>query len=106
MIYMLLYIDPGTGGMLFTIIFGLMGGLLYSVRSIYMKMKFTAGIGRKEQLSREKVPIVIFSDHKQVQMDHWFRHIRKTFKGDERFMMIQTYYRQNDYKPVYVLRGS
>ena len=32
--------------------------------------------------------------------------IRKTFKGDERFMMLQTYYRQNDYKPIYVLRGS
>lgn len=34
------------------------------------------------------------------------RKIRKTFKGDERFMMLQTYYRQNDYKPIYVLRGS
>ena len=26
-------------------------------------------------------------------------HIKKAFKGDERFMMLQTYYRQNDYKP-------
>ncbi len=33
-------------------------------------------------------------------------HIKKTFKGDQRFMMLQTYYRQNNYKPSYALRGS
>ena len=32
--------------------------------------------------------------------------IRETFTGDERFMLLQTYYRQNNYKPYYVLRGS
>ena len=32
--------------------------------------------------------------------------IREAFTGDERFMMLQTYYRQNNYKPYYVLRGS
>lgn len=33
-------------------------------------------------------------------------HIKKTFKGDERMMMLQTYYRQNNYKPTYVLKGA
>ena len=33
-------------------------------------------------------------------------HIKKVFKGDERFMMLQTYYRQNNYKPYYALSGS
>ncbi|MBQ1397687.1 MAG: YidC/Oxa1 family membrane protein insertase [Clostridia bacterium] len=33
-------------------------------------------------------------------------HIKKVFKGDERFMMLQTYYRQNHYKPYYALSGS
>ena len=33
-------------------------------------------------------------------------HIKKVFKGDERFMMMQTYYRQNSYKPYYSLKGS
>ena len=33
-------------------------------------------------------------------------HIKKTFKGDERFMMLQTFYRQNNYRPYYALRGS
>ena len=32
--------------------------------------------------------------------------IKEAFTGDERFMMLQTYYRQNNYKPYYVLRGS
>ena len=34
------------------------------------------------------------------------KRIRKAFSGDERFMILQTYYRQNNYKPYYVLRGS
>lgn len=39
-------------------------------------------------------------------MRPWVTHIRKTFKGDERFMMLQTLYRQNDYKPTQALNGS
>ncbi len=33
-------------------------------------------------------------------------HIKKTFSGDEKMMILQTYYRQNNYKPTYVLRGA
>ena len=33
-------------------------------------------------------------------------HIKKTFKGDEAYMMLQTLYRQNDYSPLSVLNGS
>lgn len=33
-------------------------------------------------------------------------HIKKTFSGDERMMILQAYYRQNDYKPTHVLKGS
>ena len=32
--------------------------------------------------------------------------IKKTFKGDERTTMLQTFYRQNNYKPTYVLKGA
>lgn len=32
-------------------------------------------------------------------------HIKKTFKGDERFMMLQTCYRQNHYKPTDAIKG-
>lgn len=33
-------------------------------------------------------------------------HIKKTFSGDERMMMLQAYYRQNHYKPTDALNGS
>lgn len=33
-------------------------------------------------------------------------HIKKTFRGDERMMMLQTYYRQNGYKPTDVFKES
>ena len=33
-------------------------------------------------------------------------HINKVFKGDERYMMLQAYYRLHSYKPVYALRSS
>ncbi len=32
--------------------------------------------------------------------------IRRVFRGDERFMILQTYYRQNNYKPWYALKSS
>ena len=33
-------------------------------------------------------------------------HIKKTFSGDERMMILRTYYRQNNYKPTDSLNGS
>ncbi len=33
-------------------------------------------------------------------------HIKKAFSGDERMMIMQTYYRQNNYKPTSALNGS
>jgi YidC/Oxa1 family membrane protein insertase len=42
----------------------------------------------------------------QKKLSFWVKHIRKTFHGDEQFMMLQEYYRQNNYKPIYALRGS
>lgn len=33
-------------------------------------------------------------------------HIKKSFSGDEKMMILQTYYRQNNYKPTQALKGS
>ena len=43
---------------------------------------------------------------KEASMRGGVAHIKKTFSGNERMMMLQTYYRQNDYSPVNALRGS
>ena len=42
----------------------------------------------------------------EQKLKFWTDHIKKTFKGDERFMILQTYYRQNNYKPTDALKGS
>ena len=42
----------------------------------------------------------------EIKLRRGVSHIKKTFSGDERMMMLQTYYRQNNYKPTYVLRGA
>lgn len=39
-------------------------------------------------------------------MEPKIKRIKKAFKGDEQFMMLQTYYRQNHYHPLYTLRSS
>ena len=49
------------------------------------------------------------SDHERRQqeiMKPWISHIRRAFHGDERFMMLQTYYRKQGYRPLYSLRSS
>ncbi|MBQ0161893.1 MAG: membrane protein insertase YidC, partial [Treponema sp.] len=42
----------------------------------------------------------------QKGMEKWSNHIRKTFKGDERFMIQQYYYKINNYSPLQSLNGS
>lgn len=43
---------------------------------------------------------------REERMRPWIDHIKKTFSGDERFMMLQEYYRQNNYKPTDAFKGS
>ncbi|MBE6563564.1 MAG: hypothetical protein E7660_07490 [Ruminococcaceae bacterium] len=42
----------------------------------------------------------------EAKLSEGASHIKKTFKGDERMMILQTYYRQNNYKPTDALNGS
>lgn len=42
----------------------------------------------------------------QKQLKRGVDHIKKAFKGDEQYMILNTYYRQNGYKPIYALRSS
>ena len=60
-----LYIDPGTGSMLFTILIGILGVVVYFARSVFMKIKFLVTGGKKTKDSGEKKNFVIYSDHKR-----------------------------------------
>lgn len=42
----------------------------------------------------------------EAKLSRGVTHIKKTFSGDERMMILQTYYRQNNYKPTNALNGS
>lgn len=40
------------------------------------------------------------------KLEKGVEHIKSTFKGDEQYMILNTYYRQNNYSPIYALRGT
>ena len=42
---------------------------------------------------------------KEKNIKKWADHIKKTFKGDEKFMMLETYYRQQNYHQLQSIQG-
>ncbi len=60
-----LYIDPGTGSMLFTVFIGIISAAVYVARAVIIKIKNSVGAGKKIQADKNKIPVVIFSDHKR-----------------------------------------
>ena len=42
----------------------------------------------------------------QKKMAFHIKNIKKTFKGNEQFLMLQEYYRINNYKPIYALKST
>ena len=61
---MRLYIDPGTGSMLFTLLIGIVGAVVFLFRNILIKIKFLFSSGGKTTDS-ECTPIVFFTDSKR-----------------------------------------
>ena len=61
---MTLYIDPGTGSMLFTVMIGIVGAAVYSLRMLLIKLRFRLS-GGKAEVSQQEIPLLIFSDHKR-----------------------------------------
>ena len=61
----ILYIDPGTGGMLFSVLFGLFGVALFSLRALLMRVKYRSSVDKNSRLYDQKIPIVIFNEHKR-----------------------------------------
>ncbi|MBD5551880.1 MAG: CDP-glycerol--glycerophosphate glycerophosphotransferase [Lachnospiraceae bacterium] len=61
----LLYIDPGTGSMLFAILIGIIGTLNYLLKNGIVKLRFLLSGGKKVETNTDKLPFVIFSDDKR-----------------------------------------
>ena len=84
MIYMLSYRQIGSAGL--SIVF-----LSFVLNILLMPMYKMA-----DQLQAKENEI-----QKLMKPDIDF--IKKTFSGDEQYMLLQTYYRQHNYKPIYAL---
>ncbi|MCR5650008.1 MAG: CDP-glycerol glycerophosphotransferase family protein [Lachnospiraceae bacterium] len=61
----LLYIDPGTGSMLFTILIGAVSAGYFVFQKLKLKLKFVLSGGKAQAADTEKIPYVIFSDSKR-----------------------------------------
>lgn len=62
---MLLYIDPGTGSMLFSILIGIVGTLVFFGQQVLLKVKFIISGGKTQKINSSKIPCVIFTEDKR-----------------------------------------
>ena len=62
---MRLYIDPGTGSMLFAILIGILGAVGYMFKSWMVKLRFLLHGGKRVEAESRRIPLAIFSDDKR-----------------------------------------
>ena len=74
-------------------------GLSIVVMSLVINLLLLPLYFRADKLEKEQ-------RFKKNKMSSWVKHINKTFKGDERIMMLQAYYRENHYKTTDVFKES
>ena len=73
-------------------------GLSIIVLSITMNFLVLPLYKRADAIQEEERQI-------NMKLSPWVKHIKSAFKGNERFMILQTYYRQNNYKTTDTLKG-
>lgn len=60
---MKLYIDPGTGSMLFSLVIGLVSIIWYGARKLFLKLKYLTPI--KVEKNERDIPLIIYSEGKR-----------------------------------------
>ncbi|MBD5439493.1 MAG: CDP-glycerol--glycerophosphate glycerophosphotransferase [Treponema sp.] len=90
-----LYIDPGTGSMLFSLAIGIVTTLVFALRALAVKERFVLSGGKAKKICADKIPFVIYSDHKR----YWnvFEPICEEF---DRRKIPLVYYTQSADDPV------
>ena len=61
----ILYIDPGTGSMLFSVLLGIFMAVFFGMRKVWIRIKSLILGGKAEKISKDKIPVVIFTDSKR-----------------------------------------
>ena len=74
-------------------------GLSIIVLSLFMNFLVLPLYLRADAIQKEEHAL-------EGKLQKGINHIKRTFHGDERMMILQTFYRQSHYKPVYVLRSA
>ena len=89
-----LYIDPGTGSMLFSLFIGLAATLSFGLRALVLKLKF--GSGKKNDEDDKNIDYVIFSDSKR-----YFNIFDPICKEFEKRGIDITYYTMSSDDPIF-----
>jgi hypothetical protein len=91
-----LYIDPGTGSMLFSVFIGAAMTIIFLLRAAIIKLQFIITGGRSKKISMNKIPYVIYTDSKR----YWnvFKPICDEF---ERREIPLTYLTQSQDDPIF-----
>lgn len=74
-------------------------GLSICIMSLTVNFLVLPLYNRADHLQKEQRDI-------EKKLSPWVKHIKAAFHGDEQFMMLQTLYRENGYKPSQALKGS
>ncbi|MBR4529994.1 MAG: hypothetical protein IKO80_06930, partial [Lachnospiraceae bacterium] len=87
--------------LVFSLVYEMIGSLGYSIVAVSIVISVLV------------LPLYLRSDavreeerRQKEALEGWEKHIRKTFKGEERSMMLFHYYRQQGYRPWYALKGT
>ena len=91
----LLYIDPGTGSMLFSLLMALATTAVFVSRELFIRLKFVLSGGKASKAGSSKIPIVIYSDHKR-----YWNVFKPVCDEAERRGVNITYYTQSSDDPV------
>ncbi len=85
---MILYIDPGTGSMLFTVLLGLVTTVYFFLQKLVLRIKVYLSGGRKGKVDTNMMPFVIFSDDKRYW--EYFKGVCRIFEEKGRELVYWT----------------
>ena len=74
-------------------------GLAIMVLSLFVNIILLPLFNKSDEIQQKENEI-------QAKLKDGVKHIKDSFKGDEQYMILNTYYRQNNYNPLYALRSS
>ncbi len=99
--YLLVYPIEFLIEFIFALVYQMIGSLGYSIIAVSLAISFLVLplYKRSDAIQEEE-------RRQQEKLASGVTHIRRTFRGDERTMLLSAYYRQNGYRPFYALRGS